>query len=68
MQTAGAPPLQGQAERAGALQPGEEKAPRRLTVAFQYLKGAYRKAAGEGRGAERGRDGTEMGSNQGTVQ
>ena len=23
------PPLQGQAERAGALQPGEEKAPRR---------------------------------------
>ena len=37
-------------------------------MAFQYLKGAYRKAAGEGRGAERGRDGTEMGSNQGPVQ
>ena len=37
-------------------------------MAFQYLKGAYRKAAGGGRGAERGRDGTEMGSNQGTVR
>ena len=28
-QKAGAPPLQGQAEIAGAVQPGEEKAPRR---------------------------------------
>ena len=37
-------------------------------MAFQYLKGAYRKAAGWGRGAERGRDGTEMGSNQGMVR
>ena len=30
---------QGQAERAGAVQPGEEKALGRLRVAFQYLKG-----------------------------
>jgi len=39
-QRAGAPPLQGQAERAGALQPGEEKALGDLIAAFQYLEGA----------------------------
>ena len=46
-QRAGAPPLQGQAERAGALQPGEEKAPCHLIAAFEYLKGAYRKGEEE---------------------
>ena len=35
--------LQGQAERAGAVQPGEEKALGRLRVAFQYLKGGGKK-------------------------
>ena len=40
----GAPPLQGQAERAGALQPGEEMAPGDLIAVFQYLKGTYRKS------------------------
>ena len=34
-------PLQGQAERAGAVHPGEEKAPGRPT--FQYLEGVVRK-------------------------
>ena len=43
-QRAGAPPLQRQAERAGAFQPGEEKAPGDCRETFQYLKGAYRKA------------------------
>lgn len=43
-QRAGAPHLQGQAGRVGALLPGEEKAPGGLTVAFQYLEGAYKKA------------------------
>ena len=46
-QRAGAPLLWGQAERVGVAQPGEEKAPRDLIAAFQYLKGAYQKA-GEG--------------------
>ena len=46
-QRAGALPIQAQAERDGALQPGEEKAPRRPYSGLQYLKGAYRKA-GEG--------------------
>ena len=46
-QKAVAPPLQGQAERVGPLQPGEEKTPGRTHTAFQYLKEAYRKA-GEG--------------------
>ena len=47
-QRAGAPILQGQAERAGAFQSEEEKAPGDLyQQPFQYLKGAYRKA-GEG--------------------
>ena len=35
--------LQGQTERAGAAQHGEEKALRRLITDFQYLKGSYRK-------------------------
>ena len=35
--------IQGQAERDGAVQPGEEKAPGRPGPAFQYLKGAVRK-------------------------
>lgn len=44
-QRAEAPPPQAQAERAGALQHGEEKAPAGVpVVAFQYLRGAYRKA------------------------
>jgi len=43
-QRAGAPPLWGQAERTGALQPGEERLREDLLAAFQYLKGAYRKA------------------------
>ena len=46
-QRAGAPPLQGQAERSEALQPGEEEAAGDFIAALQYLKGAYRKA-GEG--------------------
>ncbi len=46
-QRAGVPPLQGQAERVGAPQPGQEKTPQALIAAFQYLKVAYRKA-GEG--------------------
>ena len=43
-QGARVPPLPGRAGRAGALQPGEEKA---LKATFQYLKGAYRKAGEE---------------------
>jgi len=39
----GTPLLQEQAERAGAVQPGEEKAPGDLIAAFQYLQGSYRK-------------------------
>ena len=39
-QGAGAPPLRRQAEGAGLVQPGEEKAD--LIAAFQYLKGAYK--------------------------
>ena len=46
-QRAGAPPLRGQAERAGALQPGEEKALRRPYSGLPVPEGAYRKA-GEG--------------------
>ena len=42
-----APALQGQAERAGALQPGEERAPRRLYSSLPVPEGASRKA-GEG--------------------
>ena len=41
-QRAGAPPLQGQAERAGALQAAEENLV--IIAAFQYQKGAYCKA------------------------
>ena len=49
-QRAGAPPLQGQAERAGALKPGEEKALGDPIAAFQYLEGASGQGvkAGEG--------------------
>jgi len=43
-QRAGAPPLQGQAERAGTLQPGEEKAPQRPYRGLPVPEGAYRKA------------------------
>ena len=39
----GTPLLQGQAERAGAVQHGEEKALRDLRAAFQYLKGGCKK-------------------------
>lgn len=38
----GTPVLRGQAVRVGAVQPGEEKLQGDL-VAFQYLKGSYRK-------------------------
>ena len=38
----GTPLLQGQAERAGAVQHGEEKALRDLRAAFQYLKGGWK--------------------------
>ena len=34
--------LQRQAEGAGLVQSGEEKAPGHFIVAFQYLKGAYK--------------------------
>ena len=34
----------GKTEKAGVFQHGEEKAPEDLIVAYQYLKGAYRKA------------------------
>ena len=40
-QGAGAPPIQGQAEGAGLVQPEEEKAAGDLIAAFQDLKGAY---------------------------
>ena len=46
-QRAGPPLLQRQAERAGALQPGEQKAPRTPYSSLPVPKGAYRKA-GEG--------------------
>ena len=39
----GTPPLWAQAERAGAVQHGEEKVLRDLRVAFQYLKGGCKK-------------------------
>ena len=39
----GTPLLQGQAERAGAVQPGDEKRRGDLIATFQYLKGSYRK-------------------------
>jgi len=35
--------LRGHAERAGAVQPGEEKAPGRPESSHSYLKGSYRK-------------------------
>ncbi|CAN0000740.1 unnamed protein product, partial [Bubo scandiacus] len=35
--------IQGEAEKAGIVQPGEEKAPGGSYQSFQYLKGAYRK-------------------------
>ena len=38
-----APLLRGQAERAGAVQPGEEKAPGRPYCSLPVLKGAHRK-------------------------
>jgi len=38
-QRAGVPPLWGQAERAGAVQPGEEKAVRQPYSGLQYLRG-----------------------------
>ena len=44
---AGAPPLGGQGERAGALQLGEEKALMRPYSSTPVLKGVYRKAGGE---------------------
>lgn len=31
------------AEKAGVVQPGEEKAPRRPLSSFQYVRGAYKK-------------------------
>ena len=37
------PSLQGQAERAGAVQSGEEKVPEDLRAALQYLKGGIRR-------------------------
>ena len=43
-QRAGAPPLRGQAERVGALQPGEEKDPTRPYSSLPVPEGAYRKA------------------------
>ena len=43
----GTSPLRGQAERAGAVQPGEEKAPERPYSNLPGPEGAYRKA-GEG--------------------
>ena len=46
-QRAGAPPLQRQAERAGAFQPAEERAMGGPYSSLQYLKGAYRKAGEE---------------------
>ena len=45
-QRAGAPPLQGQAERAGALQPGEEKALRRPYSGLSVPEGGLRKSWG----------------------
>lgn len=39
----GTAPPQGQAERAGAVQPKGEKVPGRLESAFQYLNGNYKK-------------------------
>jgi len=42
-QRAGTALLGGKAERVETVQPGEEKAPGDLTVAFQDLKGAYNK-------------------------
>lgn len=50
-QRAGAPPLRRQAEREGALHPGEEKAPEDFVAAFQYLKGPTRKLGGTFNGA-----------------
>ena len=44
---AGAPPLWGQAQRAWALQPGEEKAPGRPYSGLPVPEGPYRKV-GEG--------------------
>ena len=38
----GAPPLQGQAERTGPVQPGKERLWGDLIVALQYLKGVYK--------------------------
>jgi len=38
----GTPPLQGQAERVGAVQPGEEKALGRLDSSFSVPKGGYK--------------------------
>ena len=43
----GAPPLQGCTETAGSPQPREETLRGNIIVAFQYLKGAYRKAEEE---------------------
>ena len=44
---AGAPPVQGQDEGAGAFQPGEEKAPRRPDSGLPGPEGAYRIAGEE---------------------
>jgi len=46
-QCTGAPPLHGQAERAGALHLEKRRLQGDLIAAFQYLKGAYRKAEEE---------------------
>ena len=43
-QRSGAPPLRGQAERTGAFQPGEDKAPGRPDSCLIIPAGAYRKA------------------------
>ena len=43
-QGAGAPPLRGQAERIGVVQPGEEKAPGRPYSGLPVVKGGYGKA------------------------
>jgi len=42
-QRAGTPLLEGKAERAGAVQPGEKRLQGELTAAFRYSKKAYKK-------------------------
>ena len=45
-QRAGAPPLRGQAERVGVLQPGEEKAPRRPYSSLPVPEGGLQESWG----------------------